>query len=150
MRVLHSRKEWWHIPTTCRWNTHILWFTQPVLLGSWCHPCARHTLGLCGQGWFGVFCGSLRIWGLNCVCGWEKCHPGRIFNLHLSFRDLPISGGTGFCWCMWAFSSCSVWGLLSSYSAQASHCSGFSCWKAWALRCAKFSSCSSQAPEHRL
>ena len=62
------------------------------------------------------------------MCGCEKCHPGRIFNLYLFFKDLPIFGGRGFCWCVWAFSSCSVWGLLSSYSAQASHCSGFSCW----------------------
>ena len=29
-------------------------------------------------------------------------------------------------------SSCGEWGLLSSCSAQASHCSGFSCSGAWA------------------
>ena len=29
--------------------------------------------------------------------------------------------------CAWAFSSCSKWGLLSSCSAQASHCGSFSC-----------------------
>ena len=32
------------------------------------------------------------------------------------------------------FSSCGKWGLLFSCSAQASHCSGFSCCRAWALR----------------
>ena len=34
---------------------------------------------------------------------------------------------------MWAFSSCSKQGLLSSHSAQASHCSGFSCCETQAL-----------------
>ena len=33
---------------------------------------------------------------------------------------------------MWAFSSCSERGLLSSCSAQISHCSGFSRCRAWA------------------
>ena len=49
--------------------------------------------------------------------------------------------------CAQAFSSCSEQGLLSSYTARASHCSGFSCWgtrapghvgfrtQAWYLRC---------------
>ena len=31
------------------------------------------------------------------------------------------------------FSSCSEWGLLSSYVAWASHCSGFSCYRTRAL-----------------
>ena len=31
------------------------------------------------------------------------------------------------------FSCCSEWGLLSSYSAKASHCGGFSRCRAWAL-----------------
>ena len=47
------------------------------------------------------------------------------------------------------FSSCGEW-VLSSHIAWASHCSGFSCCKAWALSSWAFSSCSSQAPEHRL
>ena len=33
------------------------------------------------------------------------------------------------------FSSCGEWGLLSSCSVRASHFSGFSCGKAWALGC---------------
>ena len=54
-------------------------------------------------------------------------------------------------WCyMWAFSSCGEWGLLSSCSAWASHCSGFSCCRAQALGWAGFSSCGYQALEHRL
>ena len=33
----------------------------------------------------------------------------------------------------WAFSSCGEQGLLSSWGALASHCSGFSCCRTWAL-----------------
>ena len=51
-----------------------------------------------------------------------------LFNLLLAALDL--------CCCMWAFSSCSEWGLLSSCSAWASDCSSFSC--------------GTQAPECRL
>ena len=35
----------------------------------------------------------------------------------------------------WAFSCCGEWGLLSSCSARASHCCGFSCCRAQALGC---------------
>ena len=43
------------------------------------------------------------------------------------------------------FSSCSHWGLLSSWGMQASHCDGFSCCRARALGHAGFSSCSTWA-----
>ena len=46
------------------------------------------------------------------------------------------------------FSSCGEWGLLSSYGMQVSHCRGFSCWGAWALGCAGFSSFDSQVLVH--
>ena len=49
------------------------------------------------------------------------------------FFVLFWGGMLGLCFCMWAFSSCGGWGLLSSCGAQASHCGGFSCCKAWAL-----------------
>ena len=39
----------------------------------------------------------------------------------------------GLCCCMWAFSSWSEWGLLSSCDVQASYCCGLSCCGAWAL-----------------
>ena len=39
----------------------------------------------------------------------------------------------GLCCCVWAFSSCSKPGKLSTCSAQASHYSGFSCCRARAL-----------------
>ena len=41
----------------------------------------------------------------------------------------------GLCCCTQVFSSCGEQGLLSSWGAQASHCSGFFCWGAWALEC---------------
>ena len=47
--------------------------------------------------------------------------------------------------CAGAFSSCGEQGLLSSWGAQASPFSGFSCCRAWALGQAGFSSCSSRA-----
>ena len=47
------------------------------------------------------------------------------------------------------FSSCGQQGLLSSCGARASHCGGFFC-GARALEYVDFSSCSSQAQEHRL
>ena len=53
--------------------------------------------------------------------------------------------------CVHAFSSCGEQGLLSSYSAWASHCSGFSCPRAQALGCMGFSSCGIRglvAPQH--
>ena len=55
------------------------------------------------------------------------------------------------------FSSCGKQGLLSSCGARASHCSGFSCCRAWAqgvwasvVAAPGLSSCSSWALEHRL
>ena len=48
------------------------------------------------------------------------------------------------------FSSCREQGLLSSSGVQASHCSGLSYCRGWALELAVFSSCSSQALQHRL
>ena len=39
----------------------------------------------------------------------------------------------GLCCCSWAFSSCSKQGLLFSCSVLASHRSGFSCCRTWAL-----------------
>lgn len=42
-------------------------------------------------------------------------------------------------------SSCGKWGLLSSYSARASHCCGFFCCRAYALGHVGFSSFSSWA-----
>ena len=47
------------------------------------------------------------------------------------------------------FSSCGELVLLSSCGVQASHCSGFSLWS-MGSRCPDFSSCGSQALEHRL
>ena len=46
--------------------------------------------------------------------------------------------------CVQAFSSCGKWGLLSSHGEQASHCSDFSCSRAWALGHMGFSKCGAQ------
>ena len=48
------------------------------------------------------------------------------------------------------FSSCSELGLISSYSVQASHCSGLSYCRTQALGHVGLSSCGSQAPEQAL
>ena len=49
------------------------------------------------------------------------------FFFPLIFIYLFIWAVLGLHWYMQAFSSCSLWGLLSSCSAEASHCSGFPC-----------------------
>ena len=54
------------------------------------------------------------------------------FKISLSFCKF-IFAVLGLCCCVWAFSSCSKPGKLSTCSAQASHYSGFSCCRARAL-----------------
>ena len=49
--------------------------------------------------------------------------------------------------CVWAFSSCC--GLLTSFSAQASHCNDFFCFRAQALGHTCFSSCGMRAQKLR-
>ena len=51
---------------------------------------------------------------------------------------------------LWAFSSCSEWGLLSSCGAQASFGVGFFSCSAQALGCMGFGGCNLQALEHSL
>ena len=63
-----------------------------------------------------------------------------------SFIYLFISAALGLCCCMWAFSSCGKKGLLASCGVRASHCGGVSCFRAWALGCVGFGSCSDWAP----
>ena len=53
----------------------------------------------------------------------------------LQKRTYLLLAALGFCCCVWAFSRCGEWGLLSSSSVQASPCSGFSCCRAQALEC---------------
>ena len=52
--------------------------------------------------------------------------------------------------CLWAFSSCWQWGLLSGCGAQASHCRRFSCCRTQALRACGLSSSSLRALQHGL
>ena len=81
--------------------------------------------------------------------------------LHSHLQSVRITFFFQLCWVFIAacrlFSSCSEWWLLSSCSAQASHCSGFSCCGAQALRArasvvagSRLRSCGLRALEHRL
>ena len=100
--------------------------------------------------------GSQRV-GLNWATTHQvsKCYPLKKKNAKLSFLYVIV------CICLFSFgcagslrhtvfSSCGEWGLFSSCSAQAPHCSGFSCCRTSALGCVVFSSCSSQALQRRL
>ena len=75
---------------------------------------------------------GIRVWD-----DWEINPPQVLFFI---FAVLGLCYGAGF------FSSYSKQGLLSICSVWTFHCCGFSCWIALALG---FSSCSSQALEHR-
>ena len=68
------------------------------------------------------------------------CLLGIVFNFYLLFL-----AAQGLRYCLWVFSGCGKWGLLSSCSAQASHCGSFFCGRARVLRCESFSSCGVQA-----
>ena len=61
--------------------------------------------------------------------------PGSLFKwkvfLFLIFIDL-FGALLGLRCCVWPSSSCREWGPLSSWGAQASHCRGISCCRAWA------------------
>ena len=57
-----------------------------------------------------------------------------------NWSDLAAAAAAlSLCCYMQAFSSCSRWGLLSSYGRQASYCGGFSCCQTRALGCTGFS-----------
>ena len=60
----------------------------------------------------------------------DLCEPQFVFFFN-SFIHSFLAGWVFIAAHMWAFSSCSEPGLLSSRSAQASHCGGFSCYRAW-------------------
>ena len=51
----------------------------------------------------------------------------------------------GLCCCVWPFSGCGKWGLLTSCGAWASHCGDLSCCGVQALDSSGFSSCGPQA-----
>ena len=59
----------------------------------------------------------------------------------MSLFNLFIFGFTGSLSLHKGFSGCSEWGLLSSYSVQASHWGGFSCCGAWGPEWEGFSTC---------
>ena len=67
-----------------------------------------------------------------------------------NFTYLFICGCAGSLLPCWLFSSFREQGLLSGCVAQASHCGGFFCSRAWALECTGFHCCSSIALECKL
>ena len=78
------------------------------------------------------------------VSGSPRC-PGYTAAFFLSFLNFKkfmylLLAAPGLCCYTWAFSSCSEQGLLSS-GAPASHCGGFSCFRAQALVCLGIRSC---------
>ena len=89
------------------------------------------------------FCAD--IWGGRCLeTVGDSLPPWNLF-FFFSF----IFGHVGSLLLHGLFSSCGELVLLSSCGVQASHCSGFSLWS-MGSRCPDFSSCGSQALEHRL
>ena len=89
--------------------------------------CTVHPLFKLCDLWVSFRFGSCLIWIDRCL-------------LSLAFLFLRISlfmcvllSVLGLLCCTWTFSSCSMWGLLSSCGAQASHYSGFSCCGGWAM-----------------
>ena len=61
--------------------------------------------------------------------------------LHFYYLFICLFGCPGSSMLVWLFSSCSGWGLFSSYGVQSSHCCGFSRCGAQALGCTGFRSC---------
>ena len=101
-----------------------------------------------------------RLWLLSCSQGqipssdlqpylWPIC-PCTFFLLIKKIWDLLIyiflAALALHCWVR-AFSSCNEWEATLHCSAQAAFCGDFSCYWAWALGWAVFSTCALQAPE---
>ena len=82
-----------------------------------------------------IFCwGVLHLYSLEIlIC------KSVYLSLYLFLAVLDLHG------CEHAFYGSSEWGLLASYGARVSHCSGFSCCGAWALGYVGFSSCGAWA-----
>ena len=65
--------------------------------------------------------------------GGYGCLSTHMFVSSISFFFSLLVAAQDLCCCMRTFSSCGEQGLLSSCSAQASHCGGFPCWGVRAL-----------------
>ena len=99
-------------------------------------PLGSHFSLLPGSCREGVWAGS----NLDEICFQRK--GSVISHVWVSFFEIFIYylAVLGLHCCAWAFSSCSELGLLSSWGAQPSPFSGFSCCRAWALGQMVFSS----------
>ena len=78
-------------------------------------------------------------WGRSPGEGSGNVFQYPFFFLFIKFY-LFIFGCSGSHCCARTFSNCNKWGLLSSFSAWASHCGGLPCCKTWALQ-GRLSSC---------
>ena len=110
-----------------------------------CYPAVHYSMFPCyvpGQVYSGlhIICesqGKMEMWALCSKSRKKKCHES-YKNIKLSWCFLFFSFFLYF-WLCWIFIACGLslvavsGGLLSSCSAQASHCRGFSCCKAQAL-----------------
>ena len=63
----------------------------------------------------------------TCIHSFFFLNFGLFFVFKIYLFMYLLLGTLGLCCCAGAFPSCSKWGLLSSWHAQASHCGGFSC-----------------------
>ena len=75
---------------------------------------------------------ALAFWAFPLPPGDKFTIPRLCFPAPFIFIFKNFFGCAGSLMLSRAFSSCSKWGLLSSFSAQASHCGFFSCCGAWA------------------
>ena len=103
------------------------------------------------------FSGTLGVWkiqGVPSILGWYirllSVLSGSCHCLSFFFFFFLIFGCAGSSLLSGLFSSCGKQGLCYSCSVRVSHCSGFSCCRAWALGPLGFRSCGSWALEHRL
>ena len=84
--------------------------------------------------------------------GWWCSSRGKQL-VHRNYKYLvylSVFGSAGSSLLHRLFSSCGEQGLLPNCDVRASHCGGCCCCRARALGCVGFSSCGSQALEHRL
>ena len=86
----------------------------------------------------------LLVFGISTVVSFFFFFNAFIYLFVLFLATLGLCCYTGF------FSRCGKWGLLSSCTAWASHCVGFSGCRAQAVGHVGFSGCSSQASERGL
>ena len=109
----------------------LLWNRRSNVMrkAGWCVPLTFHCFRIpsCETGSSTINCSLRRnyiLLRLKCL----MCTEGNFKSFLLIYWFCAV---LGFCFCAWSFSACSKWELLSSFSARASHCGGFSCCRVW-------------------